>query len=131
MCHCHREQAPSHIWTILGLIYLRRQPFHDDDLRLPHALTVGLRRLILGGFVTRHRLLIAIELNHHITLPRRPAFHRFAAPAPGQKPPAKLRKRRRRALGVLRVLLCIGHIYMGNPVGLHRDILLLGFCGIP
>ncbi len=108
-----------------------RQPFHNDDLRHPRPFTVRLRLLIFSGLITRHRLLIALKLNHHITLPCRPAFHRFTAPAPGQEPSAKLCERRRRALGVLRVLLRIGHIHMGNPVGLHRDILLLSFCGIP
>ncbi len=69
--------------------------------------------------VARHRLLVRIELDHHATLRGMPPFHRLAAPATGQEAAAERLEGSRGALGVLLVLLGVGHVHMGDPIGLH------------
>ncbi len=75
--------------------------------------------LVQLGPVTRHRLLVRIKLDHHATLRGRPPFHRIAAPATGQEAAAERLEGSRGALGVLLVLLGVGHVHMGDPIGLH------------
>lgn len=75
--------------------------------------------LVQLGPVTRHRLLVRFELDHHATLRGRPPFHRLATPATGQEAAAECLEGSRGALGVLLVLLGVGHVHMGDPIGLH------------
>ncbi len=77
------------------------------------------RLLIQIGLVTRHRLLIRIELDHHATLWSGPPFHRLATPAAGQEAAAECLEGSGSALGVLLVLLGVGHVDVGDPIGLH------------
>ncbi len=77
------------------------------------------RLLVQLGPVTRHRLLVRIELDHHATLGGRPPFHRLAAPTTGQEAAAERLEGSRGTLGVLLVLLGVGHVHMGDPVSLH------------
>ena len=97
----------------------RFEPFNNDHLGFGHTLAMAARLLIQLGPVTRHRLLVGIELDHHATLRGRPPFHRFAAPAPGQEAAAERLEGSRGALGVLLVLLGVCHVHMGDPIGLH------------
>jgi len=77
------------------------------------------RLLVQLGAITGHGLLVRIEFDHHATLRGRPPFHRLAAPAAGQETAAERLEGSRRTLGVLLVLLGVGHVHMGDPIGLH------------
>ena len=77
------------------------------------------RLLIQRRPVARQRLLIRIELDHHATLRSGPTFHRLAAPATGEEAAAKCLEGSGSALGVLLILLGVGHVDVGDPIGLH------------
>jgi len=95
------------------------EPFDDDHLSLRHPLTMAASLLVQRGPVTRQRLLVRIELDHHATLRGRPPFHCLATPATGQETAAECLEGSRGALGVLLVLLGVGHVHMGDPISLH------------
>ncbi|MNW02339.1 hypothetical protein D3C71_1981080 [compost metagenome] len=77
------------------------------------------RLLIQRRAITGQRLLVRIELDDHATLWSRPPLQRLAAPATGQEAATIGLERRRRTLGVLLVLLGVGHVDVGDPIGLH------------
>jgi len=77
------------------------------------------RLLVQLGPVARQRLLIRIELDHHATLWSGPPLQRLAAPAAGQEAAAECLEGSGSALGVLLILLGVGHIDVGDPIGLH------------
>ncbi len=78
--------------------------------------------LVQRGAVTGDGLRVRIELDHHTTLRRSPPFHRLTTPATGQEATAECLEGSWGALGVLLVLLGVGHVHMGYPVGLHVQL---------